>query len=83
VLAFWVRLVGGWVVAARMRSMLVRCAPPEWQESLGRLGERIGLSRPVRLLISALVQAPTVVGWLRPVVLLPGGGARRSACRAV
>ena len=70
---FWVRLAGGWVVAARMRSMLVRRAPPEWQETLGKLGAQIGLSRPVRLLVSALVQVPTVVGWLRPVVLVPVG----------
>jgi len=27
----------------------------------------------VRLLISALVQVPTVIGWLRPVVLVPVG----------
>src|SRR5207247_758541 len=72
-LVFWVRLAGGWVVAARMRSMLVRRAPPEWQETLRNLGARIGLSRPVRLLVSALVQVPTVVGWLRPVVLVPVG----------
>jgi uncharacterized protein (TIGR03435 family) len=71
--AFWVRLAGGWVVAARMRSMLVRRAPPEWQEILRKLGARIGLSCPVRLLVSALVQVPTVVGWLRPVVLVPVG----------
>jgi uncharacterized protein (TIGR03435 family) len=72
-MVFWVRLAGGWVVAARMRSMLVRRAPPEWQETLRKLGAQIGLSRPVRLLVSALVQAPTVVGWLRPVVLVPVG----------
>ena len=71
--ALWVRLAGGWVVAARMRSMLVRRAPPEWQQTLQRLGAQIGLSRPVRLLVSALVQVPTVVGWLRPVVLVPVG----------
>jgi uncharacterized protein (TIGR03435 family) len=71
--ALWVRLAGGWVVAARMRSMLVRRAPPEWQQTLQKLGARIGLSRPVRLLVSALVQVPTVVGWLRPVVLVPVG----------
>ena len=69
----WMRLVGGWAVAARMRSMRVRRAPPEWQDALGKLGARIGLSRPVRLLVSALVQAPTVAGWLRPVVLVPVG----------
>jgi uncharacterized protein (TIGR03435 family) len=70
---FWVRLTGGWVVATRMRSVLARRAPPEWQETLRKLGARIGLSRPVRLLVSALVQVPTVVGWLRPVVLVPVG----------
>lgn len=71
--AFWFRLAGGWVVAARMRSMLVRRAPPEWQEVLRKLGAQIRLSRPVPLLVSALVHVPTVVGWLRPVVLVPVG----------
>jgi uncharacterized protein (TIGR03435 family) len=71
--AFWARLVGGWMVTARMRSMLVRRAPPEWQERFRQLGTQIGLSRPVRLLVSALVQVPTVVGWLRPMVLVPVG----------
>ena len=70
---FWVRLAGGWVIAARMRSVSVRRAPPEWQQILQKLGARIGLSRPVRLLVSALVQVPTVVGWLHPVVLIPVG----------
>ena len=71
--AFLFRLAGGWVVAARMRSMLVRRAPPEWQKALSRLGAQIRLSRPVPLLVSAVVQVPTVVGWLRPVVLVPVG----------
>ncbi len=69
----WVRLAGGWVAAARMRSTLVRRAPPEWQETLRKLGARMGLTRPVQLLVSALAQVPTVVGWLRPVVLVPVG----------
>src|SRR5262245_57236605 len=30
--AFWVRLAGGWALTARMRSTLVRPAPPEWQQ---------------------------------------------------
>ena len=72
-MAFWVRLVGGWVAAMRLHSVLVRPAPPEWQLVLGRLAARIGLSRPVRLLVSVRVQVPTVIGWLRPVVLVPVG----------
>src|SRR5215467_3761617 len=70
---FWVRLTGGWVVTARMRSMLVRRAPPDWQERFRKLGAQIGVSRPVRLLVSALVESPAVVGWLRPMVLVPVG----------
>jgi len=69
--AFSIRLMGGWWIATRMRSQCVRSAPPEWHSTLDRLGARIGLLRPVRLLVSALVQVPTVVGWLRPVVLVP------------
>jgi uncharacterized protein (TIGR03435 family) len=72
-IAFWVRLMGGCVAAVRMRSTQVRPASPEWQQTLCKLCDRIGLSRPVRLLVSARVQAPTVVGWLRPVVLAPVG----------
>lgn len=43
-------------------------------ELLGRLNDlkcRLEIFRPVRLLKSALVQVPMVVGWLRPVILLP------------
>ncbi len=72
-MALWMRLMGGWIVAARMPSRLVRPAPPEWQEAFNRLRTRIRVSRPVGLLISALVEVPTVVGWLRPVVLVPVG----------
>jgi uncharacterized protein involved in exopolysaccharide biosynthesis/beta-lactamase regulating signal transducer with metallopeptidase domain len=42
-----------------------------WMESLNELRLRLGVSRPVRLLKSALVEVPTVIGWLRPVILLP------------
>jgi beta-lactamase regulating signal transducer with metallopeptidase domain/uncharacterized protein involved in exopolysaccharide biosynthesis len=38
---------------------------------LDDLRRRLAISRPVRLLKSALVEVPTVVGWLRPVILLP------------
>jgi hypothetical protein len=34
---------------------------------------RVGVSRPVQLFISSLVEVPTVVGWLKPVILVPVG----------
>jgi uncharacterized protein (TIGR03435 family) len=72
-MTFWFRLLGGWIYAVRLRSHLVRPAPREWQQALDRLKTRIRVSRPVRLLVSSVVAAPAVVGWLRPVVLVPVG----------
>ncbi len=38
---------------------------------LNLLRRRLAISRPVCILKSALVEVPTVIGWLRPVILLP------------
>src|SRR5438045_8014050 len=35
------------------------------------LARRLRVSRPIRVLQSAAVQVPAVIGWLRPVILLP------------
>ncbi len=73
VVAFTVRLIGGWRLTTRLRSVAVGPVPREWQESLDDLIRRMKISTPVRLLTSSLVAVPTVVGWLRPVILMPIG----------
>ena len=35
------------------------------------LGSRLGIGRAVALLESTAISVPMVVGWLRPVVLIP------------
>ena len=72
VVAFSIRLFGGWRFTARLRSVS-HPAPPEWQQTLERIAVRVGASRPVRLLVSSLVEVPVVIGWLRPVILVPVG----------
>ena len=42
-----------------------------WQGVLTDLTERMKVSRPVRLLQCATAKAPVVLGWLRPVILVP------------
>jgi uncharacterized protein (TIGR03435 family) len=71
VVVFWVRLLGGWMMAERLRRRQVEVAPAQWQQTFDRLRVRLRISRPVQLLISGLVHAPAVVGLLRPVVLVP------------
>jgi beta-lactamase regulating signal transducer with metallopeptidase domain len=42
-----------------------------WLKRLDRLKAALQISRPVRLVKSVLIEVPAVVGWLRPVILLP------------
>jgi len=67
-IVLWLRLLFTWIVATRMKSRHTRPAPREWQQTLDRLSKR-----SVQLLVSPLIQVPTVIGWLRPVVLMPVG----------
>jgi TonB family protein len=39
--------------------------------SIAGLATRMGVARPVHALISSLAECPSVVGWIRPVILLP------------
>lgn len=42
-----------------------------WESRLTHLSERFGITRPVRLLASARVLTPMLVGWIKPAILLP------------
>ncbi len=75
-----IRVGGGlWRVHRLRRKGLARRQSP-WQAAVDRLavtvqawplGRSFGLNAHVHVAESALVSAPTVVGWLRPAVLLP------------
>ncbi|HUJ14920.1 MAG TPA: M56 family metallopeptidase [Thermoanaerobaculia bacterium] len=71
VLVLSARLFAGWVGARRLARRNARTASEQWQRSLWRIASALRLWKPVDLLESAAVEVPTVVGWLRPVVLLP------------
>src|ERR1041384_7119170 len=70
VLCMLLRLLIGLMWTSQLRR-LVYPARREWQVTVDVLARRVRVSRPVRLCASALVEVPTVVGWLRPLVLLP------------
>jgi beta-lactamase regulating signal transducer with metallopeptidase domain len=73
VVFFSFRLVGGWFYTQRLKSYGTRPLEEGWEQTLRRLCDRLRAPRPARLLESALVKVPMVIGWLRPVILLPAG----------
>ena len=64
------RLIAGWAGAQRLAA---GASPAEerWERAMARIAEALHLRATVTLLESTSVDVPTVVGWLRPVVLLP------------
>ena len=73
VVLFQLRSFLGWMAAQRMRKLGVCLAPDPWRKRLRELGARLNLSRPVLLLETCLAGSPAVIGYLRPVILVPAG----------
>jgi TonB family protein len=53
--------------------LLVRMAEllPVWQDRVTAMASRFGLHRRVTVLCSQIIATPALVGWIRPVILLP------------
>ncbi|HEV3164733.1 MAG TPA: M56 family metallopeptidase, partial [Isosphaeraceae bacterium] len=91
IVAVW--LVGVCVLALRLLVGLIEVrgisregllVPPEDVCAvIGRLVERAGLRRPVRWFLSVWVEVPSVVGWLRPTVLVPVASLARLTAQQV
>ena len=71
VLALTLRLALGWMQLQRLRSFGTKPVDPAWEQRFRQLAERMRVSAPVRLVESALIEAPSLIGWLRPVILMP------------
>jgi uncharacterized protein (TIGR03067 family) len=65
------RLLFTWIQVQRLQQRRVQSPRPEHLALLQRLAARLQISRTVRLLESIVVEVPTVIGWLKPVILLP------------
>jgi beta-lactamase regulating signal transducer with metallopeptidase domain len=65
------RPLWGWYTARRLRTTGVTRVPDVMHAILERTARRLKLDPTVELLQSAWVQSPAVVGYLRPVILLP------------
>lgn len=63
----------GWFVAQRLKRRSNRVLPEIWQTRLAALAAQLGIRRGIKLCESTLAQVPAVIGWIRPVILIPAG----------
>jgi hypothetical protein len=73
VLLLSLRNFGGWLGVWRLRYVGTTPAQVEWDSIVRTLHDRMQIRQPVRVLQSSIATAPIVVGWLKPLVLLPIG----------
>lgn len=71
VLLMCLRLLSSWIMVERLRRREGEPVDRALMESLQRIAARVGVRRAVQIVTSAAVTVPTVVGWFRPVILLP------------
>jgi beta-lactamase regulating signal transducer with metallopeptidase domain len=73
VLFFSVRFLMVWLRVKHWVGRAIPVVDRDWKARFAELSTALKISRPVRFLVSAALTAPAVVGWLKPVVLVPAG----------
>jgi len=71
VLALSLWNLGGWVGVRRLRIAGATPADAQWQATGRALIARMNIRKSVAILESTVASIPIVIGWLKPVVLLP------------
>jgi beta-lactamase regulating signal transducer with metallopeptidase domain len=71
VLVLSFRLIGGWMLTRRLAHRAIDAVSPAVEAAGKRIAERLELRRAVAIFESGAVAVPTLVGWVKPVVLLP------------
>ena len=71
VMFFAFRLVGGAWQLRVYRTREISAPDGEWQKKFVALCRQLKITQPVKFLQSNLIETPVVIGWLKPVVLVP------------
>jgi TonB family protein len=64
-------LLISWLLVERLRRSALHSVPDGWLTRIRAIGSSLGVTRAVRVMQSSILDVPTVIGWLRPTILLP------------
>jgi bla regulator protein blaR1 len=79
ILAFWIagvlfllgRAIVAGMAAQKLKTSAIVTAPENLLALAMHVGQRLGITQAFKVFASQAVTAPTVVGWLKPVILFP------------
>jgi beta-lactamase regulating signal transducer with metallopeptidase domain len=70
---FTMRLIGGFWMVMKIRRSPKMALSEEWMDFVEMIREQMPFKQAVRIAESAVATVPMVVGWLKPLILLPIG----------
>jgi uncharacterized protein (TIGR03435 family) len=65
------RLAHGWYGVGALRRAAMAAPPSVWAGTAAAVAARLQIRRVIRVVDSIAVDAPIVLGWLRPIVVMP------------
>ena len=71
VLAMTLRAWRGWSRAYQLRETATFLPLSEWHAVIESLCTSLGIKKLVRLAVSSRIVVPSVIGWLKPIILIP------------
>jgi TonB family protein len=69
--ALGLRALGGWYLVHSLHSRDTLAVPADLLRRCRELQRRLTVAGPIRFLLSRRIDVPMVIGWLRPVILIP------------
>lgn len=73
VMVLSLRFLGGIAYLERLKHSQNRPLEALWQQKMNSIKASVGVQQSIQLLESALIKVPMVVGYLKPIILLPVG----------
>lgn len=73
VLFLSLKQMGGFALTQRLGHYKTTLPSSDWQNKVAFLSDKLGIKKSVKLLESAIVKVPTVIGFFKPVILMPLG----------
>jgi beta-lactamase regulating signal transducer with metallopeptidase domain len=80
---FTIRLFGGLYYLQRLQYSQLKPLGAEWQLKVERLSEGIQLKKTVQIAESLLARSPMVIGWMKPIILMPFGAINNLSVQQV
>jgi bla regulator protein BlaR1 len=73
IIFFILKLLGGLIYSDRIKFVGINPFPETWSKNISALKSKLQVTREVKIVESCLARVPMVIGYFKPVILIPLG----------